>query len=184
MRTALSSEIIFMSGLAAGRILSLLLDSGPSPMLIVYTVAELGLAAWEFCASSRVKQRSSQPKMTDGSGALRAALGDPGAGGSTACLPSRTSPMGSSSPLERRPCLYRTLSPPTPRSDLALPASWASGASPFPNPDGRSSRARHQGLPGLRASVSMAQEMEGRLGGGALLLGAVPPPPFQCFGSP
>ena len=46
MRTALISEIIFMSGLAAGRLLSLLLDSWPSPMLIVYTAAELLLAAW------------------------------------------------------------------------------------------------------------------------------------------
>jgi outer membrane lipoprotein-sorting protein len=51
-------------------------------------------------------------------------------------------------------------------------------------PDGPSLRARHQGLPGLWAAVSMAQEMEGRLGGGALLLGAVPPPPLQRDRSP
>jgi len=37
LRTALISEIVFMSGLAAGRLLSLLLDSWPSPILIVYT---------------------------------------------------------------------------------------------------------------------------------------------------
>jgi len=46
MRTALISEIVLMSGLAAGRLLDLLLDGWPSPMLIVYTVAELLLAAW------------------------------------------------------------------------------------------------------------------------------------------
>ena len=46
MRAALVSEIVFMSGLAAGRLLSLLLDGWPSPMLLVYTVAELVLAAW------------------------------------------------------------------------------------------------------------------------------------------
>ena len=46
MRTALISEIVFMAGLAAGRLLDLLLDGWPSPMLIVYTVAELLLVAW------------------------------------------------------------------------------------------------------------------------------------------
>ena len=46
MRTALISTIVFMSGLAAGRLLSILLDGWPSPMLIAYAVAELALAAW------------------------------------------------------------------------------------------------------------------------------------------
>jgi Domain of unknown function (DUF4345) len=46
MRTALISEIVFMSGLASGRLLDLLLDGWPSPVLIAYTVAELVLAAW------------------------------------------------------------------------------------------------------------------------------------------
>ena len=63
MRTALVSEIIFMTGLAAGRLLSLLLDGWPSPMLIVYTVAELLLAAWgvlclkKFDKNSQVTER-------------------------------------------------------------------------------------------------------------------------------
>jgi hypothetical protein len=48
MRTALISEIVFMSGLATGRLLSLLLDGWPSPMLIVYSVAELVLATGGF----------------------------------------------------------------------------------------------------------------------------------------
>ncbi|MEI6829035.1 MAG: DUF4345 domain-containing protein [Synechococcaceae cyanobacterium ELA445] len=46
MRTALISEIVFMSGLAAGRLLSLLLDGWPSPILTAYAIAEWALAAW------------------------------------------------------------------------------------------------------------------------------------------
>ena len=46
MRTALIGEIVFMAGLAAGRLLDLLVAGWPSPMLIAYAVAELVLAAW------------------------------------------------------------------------------------------------------------------------------------------
>jgi hypothetical protein len=46
MRAALIAEIVFMSGLAAGRLLDLLVAGWPSPMLIAYTVAELVLATW------------------------------------------------------------------------------------------------------------------------------------------
>jgi hypothetical protein len=62
MRTALVSEIVFMSGLAIGRLLSLLLDGWPSPMLIAYMVAELVLASWgvlclkTFDSNSQVTQ--------------------------------------------------------------------------------------------------------------------------------
>jgi hypothetical protein len=53
MRTALISEIVFMSGLAAGRLLSLFLDGWPSPILIAYAVAELLLAGWgTYCLRS------------------------------------------------------------------------------------------------------------------------------------
>ena len=45
MRTAIISEIVFMSGLAAGRLLDMLLNGWPSPILIVYTLAELVLAS-------------------------------------------------------------------------------------------------------------------------------------------
>jgi len=48
MRTSLISEIEFMSGLAAGRLLSLFLDGWPSPILITYTIAEIPLAGWEI----------------------------------------------------------------------------------------------------------------------------------------
>ena len=40
MRTALISGIVFMSGLVAGRLLDILIDGWPSPVLIAYTVAE------------------------------------------------------------------------------------------------------------------------------------------------
>ena len=46
MRTALFSAIVIMSGLVAGGLLGILLDGWPSPMLIVYAVAELMLATW------------------------------------------------------------------------------------------------------------------------------------------
>jgi hypothetical protein len=50
MRTALISEIVFMTGLAAGRLLDWLMNGWPSPMFIAYTIAELVLAAWGvFC---------------------------------------------------------------------------------------------------------------------------------------
>jgi hypothetical protein len=50
MRTALIAEIVFMVGLAAVRLLDLLVAGWPSPMLIAYAVAELVLAAWGvFC---------------------------------------------------------------------------------------------------------------------------------------
>jgi hypothetical protein len=62
MRTALMSEIIFMAGLAAGRLLSLLIDGWPSPMLIVYTVAELLLAAWGFLCLKRFDSTSQVTK--------------------------------------------------------------------------------------------------------------------------
>ncbi len=53
MRTALISEIVFMSGLAAGRLLSLILDGWPSLILIAYAVAELLLAGWGiYCLRS------------------------------------------------------------------------------------------------------------------------------------
>ncbi len=62
MRTALLSEIAFMSGLAAGRLLDLLLDGLPSPILIAYTVAELVLATWGvFC----LKKFDSNAEVTE-----------------------------------------------------------------------------------------------------------------------
>ncbi len=45
-RAAVISEIAFMFGLAAGRILSIVVDGLPSVLLIVYTGAEIGLGSW------------------------------------------------------------------------------------------------------------------------------------------
>jgi len=42
---ALWSLVVFMLGLAAGRVLSLLVDGMPNPLLSVYLVLELGLGA-------------------------------------------------------------------------------------------------------------------------------------------
>lgn len=53
MRTALISEIVFMSGLTAGKLLSLFLDGWPSSILITYTIAEILLAGWgTYCLMS------------------------------------------------------------------------------------------------------------------------------------
>jgi len=62
MRTALISEIVFMVGLVAGRILDLLVAGWPSPMLIAYAVAELVLAA---CGIFCLKQFDSQAAVTE-----------------------------------------------------------------------------------------------------------------------
>lgn len=63
MRTALISEIVFMSGLAAGRLLGILLDGWPSPMLIAYAVAELVLAAWGVMCLRRFDSVHSAPTI-------------------------------------------------------------------------------------------------------------------------
>ena len=46
LRTAVISEVVFMGGLAAGRLLSLSLDGRPSAIFLFYTGAELLLAIW------------------------------------------------------------------------------------------------------------------------------------------
>jgi hypothetical protein len=45
-RPAVISEVFFMFGLAGGRLLSIIVDGIPSVLLIVYTVAEIGLGSW------------------------------------------------------------------------------------------------------------------------------------------
>ncbi|MBO9477372.1 DUF4345 domain-containing protein [Shimia sp. R11_0] len=48
IRPALWVMLLFMGGLAAGRVLSLVMDGVPSPLLLFYLLAELGFAtlAW------------------------------------------------------------------------------------------------------------------------------------------
>ncbi|MGX9351067.1 DUF4345 domain-containing protein [Shimia sp. W99] len=52
-RPALISLFVFMGGLAAGRILSVLMDGIPGPVLIFYLLAELAFAALAFNALRR-----------------------------------------------------------------------------------------------------------------------------------
>ena len=57
---ALLSLFVFMSGLALGRISSLMLDGWPHPLLVVYTVLELGLAGaalWFLGAAAKVQDQ-------------------------------------------------------------------------------------------------------------------------------
>jgi len=61
MRMALIGEIVFMSGLAAGRLLDILIDGWPSPVLIVYPVTELLLAAWGVLCLRRFDGRQNSP---------------------------------------------------------------------------------------------------------------------------
>ena len=50
---ALWSLFLFMAGLAAGRIVSIVLDGVPAPALIFYTVVELGFAVLAFMCLRR-----------------------------------------------------------------------------------------------------------------------------------
>ncbi len=45
-RAAVMAEIVFMFGLAAGRVLSILVDGVPSILLVGYTAVEIGLGCW------------------------------------------------------------------------------------------------------------------------------------------
>jgi hypothetical protein len=45
-RAAVIAEIAFMFGLAAGRVLSIILDGVPSVLLVGYTIAEIALGSW------------------------------------------------------------------------------------------------------------------------------------------
>lgn len=53
LRTALISEVVFMGGLAAGRLLSLVVDGRPSAIFLVYTASELLLTLWGLRCWSR-----------------------------------------------------------------------------------------------------------------------------------
>ena len=45
-RAAVIAEIAFMFGLAAGRVLSFILDGVPSVLLVSYTITEIALGSW------------------------------------------------------------------------------------------------------------------------------------------
>lgn len=52
-RSALWVLFLFMTGLAAGRFLSFVLDGIPNPVLVFYFVAEVFFGAWAFVALRR-----------------------------------------------------------------------------------------------------------------------------------
>jgi hypothetical protein len=52
---ALCSVVVFMGGLATGRILSLFLDGIPGSLLVVYLLLELGFAAVAFQLAKRLQ---------------------------------------------------------------------------------------------------------------------------------
>jgi hypothetical protein len=45
-RAAVIAEIFFMLGLACGRVLSIIVDGVPSPLLVAYAVVEVGFGLW------------------------------------------------------------------------------------------------------------------------------------------
>ena len=45
-RTAVIAEVVFMFGLACGRVLSIIVDGVPSALLVVYTVLEVAMGLW------------------------------------------------------------------------------------------------------------------------------------------
>ena len=54
---ALCSVVVFMGGLALGRILSLLVDGIPAGLLVIYLVLELGFALFGYALAKRLKTR-------------------------------------------------------------------------------------------------------------------------------
>ena len=45
-RTAVIAEVVFMFGLACGRVLSIIVDGVPSALLVVYIVLEVAMGLW------------------------------------------------------------------------------------------------------------------------------------------
>lgn len=53
-RVAVIAEIVFMLGLASGRVLSILVDGLPSMLLIAYAVAEIAMGSWGILVLKRL----------------------------------------------------------------------------------------------------------------------------------
>ena len=56
-RTAVISEIVFMLGLAGGRLLSIAVDGVPSILLIGYAAAEVALGVWGILILKKLPER-------------------------------------------------------------------------------------------------------------------------------
>jgi hypothetical protein len=57
-RTAVIAEVVFMFGLACGRVLSIIVDGVPSALLVVYTVLEVGMGLWGVLLLKRLTAES------------------------------------------------------------------------------------------------------------------------------
>lgn len=53
-RVAVIAEIVFMLGLASGRVLSILVDGLPSMLLVAYAVAEIAMGSWGILVLKRL----------------------------------------------------------------------------------------------------------------------------------
>jgi hypothetical protein len=60
-RTAVIVEVTFMFGLAFGRVLSIIIDGVPSPLLIIYTVLEVGMGLWGVLILRRFTSKAGLP---------------------------------------------------------------------------------------------------------------------------
>ena len=59
---ALISEVVFMAGLAFGRIISWLADGTPAPLFVAYLVLELVFAAWGVALLFRLRSPRAAPR--------------------------------------------------------------------------------------------------------------------------
>ena len=57
-RTAVIAEVVFMFGLAFGRVLSIIVDGVPSALLVVYTVLEVAMGLWGILVLKRLTAES------------------------------------------------------------------------------------------------------------------------------
>jgi hypothetical protein len=57
-RTAVIAEVVFMFGLACGRVLSIIVDGIPSALLVVYTVLEVAMGLWGVLVLKRLTAES------------------------------------------------------------------------------------------------------------------------------
>lgn len=58
-RSAVIAEILFMFGLAFGRVLSIILDGVPSMLLVGYAIVEIGLGLWGVLVLNATMDRNS-----------------------------------------------------------------------------------------------------------------------------
>jgi hypothetical protein len=60
-RAAVTAEVVFMFGLALGRVLSIVVDGIPSLLLIAYTALEFTMGAWGILILKRLGTAQQEP---------------------------------------------------------------------------------------------------------------------------